>query len=1002
MLRSEAGAAAELAREGTNVFAEPHRDCCAGSAENTVQSVRAPKSGVLRRIFVAAAARLQQQLCSGIGRRMHLLFIVTALAPAALMAILAFGQGADALRERADSNLTASARLLGNSILDRLLSAESLLAISAGGKDSAARLASRMGHELKGFALFDRSGRPLMDPAGSPLLKEIEPTSISFTGDGRQTALLLDGKAREMVLVHAVPDATEIGFVAAVLSPKFLLGALAISREMRLCVATSNGERLFCSQTIPDETLWRLAMRKPSGEGLAQFELDGAALRAGGVRVDIDQHFIGPALMVAAAHPETNAVGLRDTFSPMVVAVLVVSIVLALVFSTGQVQRILIPLHGLLAGTHRVAARDFARPVLVDRNDEFGHMANAFNAMADQLGLHFRTLQALSVIDRTLLTTVNLQQVTELALSCIKEISGVKVVGLGLAGSTPHGHAHYYVKTGDHRTVCEEVPEPLAFPDEDPTQGIWSRKTRLPERFHQALAEQGACCFHVLPIARANKTWGVVALGHNRELPLTSDQLLGLASAIDRLAVALSTVARDKQLFEQAHYDSLTQLPNRHYLMALLSQLLAQARRERRPLAVLYIDLDHFKRTNDTLGHAAGDVMLRLAAGRIRRSVRNADIVARLGGDEFMVVLPNLKGVSDAGRIARTLIAALNEPFDIDDHVMYAGGSAGIAIYPNDGDSAAELLKKADTALYLAKERGRGRYAFFETQMNVDASARATIDRELREALRRGEFRLHYQPQIDLATGEVCAIEALLRWQHPRRGLLAPASFLEHAEDSGLIELIGNWVLREACQQHRRWADSGLVIAKISINVSALQLRDRMFAASVEGALTSSATDASHLEIEVTESLFLDAGPDAVATLERLREKGVEIAVDDFGTGYSSFAYVKQLPARVLKLDRSFLVDVTSNHEAAIIANAIIEMAHALGKTVVAEGVESEQQAQFLRRIHCARAQGFVFSEALTPDEIPVFVDGRKLALTTELRSSGLQLVQPLQTVAAA
>jgi predicted signal transduction protein with EAL and GGDEF domain len=370
--------------------------------------------------------------------------------------------------------------------------------------------------------------------------------------------------------------------------------------------------------------------------------------------------------------------------------------------------------------------------------------------------------------------------------------------------------------------------------------------------------------------------------------------------------------------------------------------------------------------------------------------------VARLGGDEFTVLLPNLKNANDAGRIARTLIASLNEPFDIDGHIMYAGGSVGIAMYPNDGDSAAELLKKADTALYLAKDRGRGRYAFFEEQMNVDASARATIDRELREALARGEFRLHYQPQIDLTSGEVCAVEALLRWQHPHRGLLAPAAFIEYAEDSGLIEAVGSWVLREACEQHRRWADSGLVLPRISINVSALQLRDRMFAATVEGALASSTTAPSNLEIEVTESLFLDAGPDAVATLERLREKGVEIAVDDFGTGYSSFAYVKQLPARVLKLDRSFIIDVVNNHEASIIAGAIIEMAHALGKTVVAEGVETEQQAQFLRRLRCARAQGFVFSAALPPEQIPAYVRGRQTCnAAAPSRSGPLLLAQP-------
>jgi EAL domain-containing protein (putative c-di-GMP-specific phosphodiesterase class I) len=286
--------------------------------------------------------------------------------------------------------------------------------------------------------------------------------------------------------------------------------------------------------------------------------------------------------------------------------------------------------------------------------------------------------------------------------------------------------------------------------------------------------------------------------------------------------------------------------------------------------------------------------------------------------------------------------------------------------------------------------------------MNADASARVTIDRELREALRHGEFLLHYQPQIDLATGEVCAVEALLRWDHPQRGLLAPESFIEHAEESGLIEGIGTWVMREACQQHRRWADAGLVIPRVSVNVSALQLRNPSFAASVEGALNSSTTPPNYLELEVTESLLVDAGPDAVATLERLRERGVEIAVDDFGTGYSSFAYVKQLPANILKLDRTFIVDVVDNPQAAIIATAIMEMASALGKTVVAEGVETVQQVQFLRRNACARAQGFVFSAALPPEQIPAFVRDHERDADAARQTAGLHLVHPQPAMSAA
>jgi diguanylate cyclase (GGDEF)-like protein len=920
---------------------------------------------------------LRGQLASGVGRRLFMMFVLASLAPVALMAGLSFMQVSTVLRQEGDEELVHAASNYGRAVLERLRWTESMLA-DASSSTPLSRLTPRIGHELAGVALLDRSGKPLTHAGDAPLLKGFDPLSIDPQRD-RRHALLLTASASQAVapvLVHAVTGGGEVGFIAAALSPAFLWGQSDAAREHTgLCVADAAGRKLYCSQPMTDAALLRLAVETPHGGRVAQFDLDGHAYRAGAAMLETKAHFVGGDLLVAAAQSEAHLLRPAQTFRAMFLPIAGLSVLLVLILSVDQVRRILLPLHRLLAGMKRVADRDFGTPVPVVGKDEFGQMAKSFNKMTAQLGLHFRTLSAFSEIDRTILTTVDMRQVADIALTCIQEISGgVKVVSLGLLEADSPGRTQVYLRALDGVTLREELPKALDLSGADASLRKWSKSIRLPANYRTMLHQHGAKYLYLLPIARADKVWGVMALGHDQRTGLSGEQAQALAGVIDRLAVALSSVARDKQLHDQAHFDSLTGLPNRHYLMDMLTQQLSRARRDSHALAVLYIDLDRFKRTNDTLGHAAGDILLKHAAGRIRRAVRDIDIVARLGGDEFTVVLSKLKDGTDAGRVARTLINALNEPFEIDGHVMYAGASVGIAMYPTDGENSAELLKKADTALYLAKDRGRGRYAFFEERMNVDASARATIDRELREALKRGEFRLHYQPQIDLATGEVCAVEALLRWQHPQRGLLAPGAFIDHAEESGLIEAIGTWVLREACEQHRRWVNDGVVLPRVSVNVSALQLRNSSFAATVEGALASSTTSPHHLEIEVTESLFLDAGPDAVATLERLRERGVEIAVDDFGTGYSSFAYVKQLPANILKLDRSFIVDVVESQEAAIIAGAIIEMAHALGKTVVAEGVETAKQAQFLRRFSCARAQGFVFSAALPPEQIPGFV----------------------------
>ena len=924
---------------------------------------------------------LPRQLTSGVGRRLLAMFVVTALVPVALMAGLSFTQISDAVRQEHDAELMQSARAYGAAVLDRLRWVDSLVVVAAAGSSPIASLTARLGRELEGFAVLDRRGRLIGSGGQPPPLAVLSRfTEVGARYDGRPALITWDTAGEPAQgLAYAVNGSEQIGVVAVTLAPQFLWSARSVDPQPALyCATTDAGARLFCSQPVPDEALQQLAALSSEKNLLAPFAVDGVAMRAGVAVIDAIEQFAGPKLVFATAHQESLLLDptalLRRTFVPIAV----LSVLLVLLVSLVEVRRILVPLHAVLDGMRRVAARDFGSPVPVTDGDELGQMAESFNSMTAQLGLHFRTLSAFAEIDRTILTTVDLRQVADIALDCIHEISRIKVVSLGLLEADSPGCTKVYLRADDGTTLRDELPRALDLSGADASVRKWSHSIRLPGPYRAMLHEHGAKFLYLLPIARAGRVWGVVVLGHNEKTALSSEQALALAGVIDRLAVALSSVARDKQLHDQAHFDSLTGLPNRHYLIDMLAQHVAHARNDNTVLAVLYIDLDRFKRTNDTLGHAAGDVLLRHAAARIRRAVRDIDIVARLGGDEFTVVLTKLKDARDAGTVARALIKALNEPFEIDGNVIYAGASIGISTFPKDGGSGADLLKKADTALYLAKDRGRGRHAYFEERMNADASARVTIDRELREALKRSEFLLHYQPQIDLATGEVCAVEALLRWQHPHRGLLIPESFIDHAEDSGLIEAIGTWVLREACQQHRRWVDAGVVIPRVSVNVSALQLRNSSFAATVEGALNSSTTPPNYLELEVTESLLFDAGPDAVATLERLRERGVEIAVDDFGTGYSSFAYVKQLPANILKLDRTFIVDVVDNPQSAIIATAIIEMANALGKTVVAEGVETMQQAQFLRRYSCARAQGFVFSAALPPDQIPDFVRERE------------------------
>jgi diguanylate cyclase (GGDEF)-like protein/PAS domain S-box-containing protein len=439
--------------------------------------------------------------------------------------------------------------------------------------------------------------------------------------------------------------------------------------------------------------------------------------------------------------------------------------------------------------------------------------------------------------------------------------------------------------------------------------------------------------------------------------------------------------AMSLQLSHLAEHDFLTGLPNRLLLNDRLTQAISLSRRHGSQLAVLFLDLDRFKNINDSLGHDIGDQLLQSVALRLASCVRRSDTVSRQGGDEFVVLLSELGDAQDAAITAAKILDAVTLPHDVGPHKIHVSTSIGVSIYPGDGGTAEALIKNADAAMYEAKEIGCNNFQFFKQSMNIRAVERQFFETGLRRALERGEFLLHYQPIINLGTGEVSGVEALLRWPHPDRGLIPPALFVPIAEDCGLIQPIGRWVLREACRQARAWMDAGLKPIPLSVNISAMEFRAIDFLEGVRTILSDTKLDPCYLELEITESVLMKH-PDSTATvLQALKAMGLRFAVDDFGTGYSSLSHLNRFPIDVLKVDQSFVHDICSNPDQATIVSAVIAMGKSLKKRVIAEGIETKEQLECLRGWGCEEGQGFFFSWPMAAAQFGKYLQGRALEM---------------------
>ena len=637
-------------------------------------------------------------------------------------------------------------------------------------------------------------------------------------------------------------------------------------------------------------------------------------------------------------------------------------------------------------GTGLILALTFAWPGMMSLLARFVAWARARKRSgARPFGSHLqgdnyaRQLQAAAEMAYEATIAENVNELIQWAVDMIRRRFGFHYVGLFLVG--PGGDEAILRATSDDGCGCA-LQVRRSFPVSQ--LGILGYLTgvrqhraehaRNPSNRIDSLLLPETRSAMIIPLKFGDRIIGALDVQRKESGEFDEQDEVALQAMADQLAVAIERKETEEQLTKMAKYDYLTGLPNRSQFHLLAEEAFARARRTEQMVALLFIDLDNFKMVNDSFGHAVGDQLLQMTAARMKGCLRKTDTICRLGGDEFIIIAEGIKSMQDAKVVAEKLIQMFAPAYEIQGHEIFATPSIGVAIFPTDGQDTDQLLSFADSAMYSAKKDGACSYRFYEIGMNAHIAQRITITEKMKRAIQDQEFEVFYQPQIELSSGDLVAVEALIRWRHPDGELVPPGQFIPVAESTGLIIPIGEWVLRTACQQAKRWHLKWGKNIRVAVNISPRQLRDPKFSQTVMNILSQTGLEAECLELEFTENVLIEHDQANVLVLNQLKDRGVRIAMDDFGTGYSSLSYLKRFPIDTIKIDHSFVRDIPNMPRDASLACAIIAMGHMLRLRVIAEGVETAEQLTFFRSQNCDAVQGYFFSEPLPADLMTEFM----------------------------
>ncbi|MGD2118900.1 MAG: EAL domain-containing protein [Chromatiales bacterium] len=938
-----------------------------------------------------------KKIRSHLSWRLLLLFFAAAIVPVLALGIASYVQISNELTKQSHLQSRLLAKSTGMDIYEKLryLSNEFKLLTQTHEQADAQQLTEYLqDSNLKSLFRVDQQlqlqllAGQLRQPANKLLQQSFDATS-----DGK-TAVLYGNQPGDSLYMFRRLDAAHV--IGSEISTAELWSTeyLDTMRE-DVCIVTPQSQPLHCNFNPDADWLATLqASLAENDSGFFEWRNNDKSYLSTYWSIFFAPHFNFPKWTVVISVPSELALSPVNSFQNIFPRILLLTVILVILLTSISIRRHLQPLNKLVDATKNIAAGDFNQRLQLESNDEFSKLGEAFNSMAARLGNQFTHLHILAKLDSNFQQTNSLEGIVQAVWAALSQLPEIEPLGLCCIDSNEHNCLNWKFLMVDGRLQTSMNAEAAFnehfFPDKPVTGKLGDLRQQYP--MLNSLEFGADENMLLLPAMRDTTLIALLLLRIPEPDKLSEESRQLIQQVLDLSAIRLEAFFLGQNLHYLAHHDVLTGLPNRSMISEAIETSINSARANDLSGAVILIDLDKFKAVNDSQGHAAGDELLVQVARRFKKIMRPKDTISRLSGDEFVAVLVDLdpdKCLEIATRTAARLAQALDEPFKIGETRHNISASMGIAVFPQDGKTPAEILQAADAAMYSVKGKGRGHYGYYSAELHHAMLDQLEVERSLIPAVNNGEFMLCYQPVIDQSSNKVISAEALIRWIHPERGVLPPGLFIEIAEKSTLIEDLGEWVLRRACADFQNWLKNGIELSYLSVNISTRQLRNDNFVQTIEKILQETGMQAAHLVLEITETTLIECYKTGRKIIDELSRMGVKISIDDFGTGYASLGYLKSLPTDFIKIDRTFMRDLPTNRYDSAIVNALSTLAHTLDISLIAEGVETQEQAEYLKQQGINNIQGYFYSKPLDVEQFVEYIKSSSQPAETQTTSSG-------------